>query len=435
MAIVRPIFAFVITASIFLHVAGHDDEADPHGRTLATASSSQRMYHSTALQRSGNPARLAPAPTMVRHQTARTPPRGTSTPSHAVRERRPGAMEAGPTSPVQFIHIGKCGGTAIDNWLTQKSLRHHEIHGTQPSHAFLSRVKLFIVFVRDPLARFVSAFEYQRAVIDADATNIRKEHPCPANAPPGTPCSFAPDKVLFKALYGAVYPDPKGGGRFEPLMRSFRDANDLAEHLSSPGRIGDDARLLMAYRLEHLFKGIGYYLHNGSFVQKYSQRIFVGSTEHMADSLSALARRLAGSRTSSTSSRSSSSSSDRGIPPSTASASQSATTSLLRQTRSQARMREMPKSQRADGASGGQTSALPLSPRARRNLHRFYRATDYAALRELVSAGLLHPSSYDLGPWPGDLPFEPSVELSPSEFDAANARANALALRMDMRLC
>ena len=42
----------------------------------------------------------------------------------------------------------------------------------------------------------------------------------------------------------------------------------------------------MNYGLEHLHKGIGWYLHNGDFITKYhSQIIFVGRLEYLKDDI------------------------------------------------------------------------------------------------------------------------------------------------------
>lgn len=146
----------------------------------------------------------------------------------------------------------------------------------------------FIIWIRDPISRFRSAFDYQKWVIEA---------PWPPNG-----CSYGdivdepthecPDihRMVLKKDTGHAFPDHL---EYEELMLRFRDANHLAESLSSPTVAGVQARQLMNTFVEHLARGVGWYLDNGDFVRQHAERIFVGTVEDMDADLVRLSETLA----------------------------------------------------------------------------------------------------------------------------------------------
>ena len=140
-----------------------------------------------------------------------------------------------------------------------------------------------MVWVRDPVARFLSAHDWQLSVINA---------PVPADANPGWTCSLGPDcpapkKVATKAQTGHSYPVS-----FEEQLLHFDSANHLAESIYATGNDSEVARALMANPLEHIAKGIGWYLFDGAFVRAHHKRIFVGSIEHMDEDKARLSELL-----------------------------------------------------------------------------------------------------------------------------------------------
>lgn len=190
------------------------------------------------------------------------------------------------------MHIGKCGGTTIGWWLYSVKRQfvgttasgYHEHHMNrryaEPDESGTSN---FLVWVRDPVARFRSAYDWQLSVINA---------PVPAHANPGWTCSLGPDcpspgKVATKAHTGHAYTVS-----FEEQMLHFDSANHLAESIYAMGNDGKVARALMANPLEHIAKGIGWYLFDGAFVRKHHKRIFVGSIEHMDEDMARLSELL-----------------------------------------------------------------------------------------------------------------------------------------------
>lgn len=62
-------------------------------------------------------------------------------------------------TPIQFIHVGKCGGGTITRALRAGGFRFEKIHMRMPE-AIADGCYLFVT--RDPVARFVSAFNWRR---------------------------------------------------------------------------------------------------------------------------------------------------------------------------------------------------------------------------------------------------------------------------------
>ena len=66
------------------------------------------------------------------------------------------------------IHVGKCAGSALNQCLHEADINFSELHGPGASgqldailHSGIEEL-LFIITLRDPIARFVSAFNYDR---------------------------------------------------------------------------------------------------------------------------------------------------------------------------------------------------------------------------------------------------------------------------------
>ena len=266
---------------------------------------------------------------------------------------------------LDFIHVGKAGGTSIVAWLTQHHVPFQEIHLRQPAlHA--DPCRRYVVWVRDPLERFRSAFNYERAVVSTNTTGMHVNESratwCTLGrknwrvaVEPGAnhcgactlgPDCLAPNKIARKVLYGHAYES-----HYDDMLLYFRDANHLGESLSSPvPTIAALAHKLMRSNIEHIHKGLGYYLHNGAFARTHPH-LFVGRVERMDEDLRRLAKLL-------------------GLPT-------------------------------KDGIGANerrnpQQGARPFSPLARANLCREYNQSDFAALRELVRLRMLDARQYDL---------------------------------------
>ena len=177
---------------------------------------------------------------------------------------------------IAFIHIGKTGGSTIEKHLEQlgqiKSY-HVDSKNYQPEEKY-------IIWIRNPISRFVSAFNYQCNIVNADVNSIK-----------GFTLEYcmAPFRLKEKKKRGSSYVYSE---EFDKLMKSFKSANDLAESLTSENlEIKTRAYKLLTDLTEHIFKGIGWYLDNGDFVEKNNNRIlFVGKQERMDEDINKLSK-------------------------------------------------------------------------------------------------------------------------------------------------
>tara|TARA_B100001250_G_scaffold59724_1_gene46542 strand:- start:9820 stop:10593 length:774 start_codon:yes stop_codon:yes gene_type:complete len=175
---------------------------------------------------------------------------------------------------IQFIHIGKCGGSYINDLLSKKISKIHMMKPRMNN----SNCK-YIIFIRNPLRRFISAFNHSKNLIEFDTTG------CTYNNlfnDIKSPYYKLHNKIKSKLKVGHPFNEWNSGEDYITLMNKFKSANCLAEGLSSKNKeIQQNAQLLMRNEeVEHIFKGIGWYLHNGKFIDTNFKRIlFVGSIE------------------------------------------------------------------------------------------------------------------------------------------------------------
>lgn len=171
---------------------------------------------------------------------------------------------------VRFIHIGKCGGTSIRYQFREAGVNLRQFHLEKP---LWNSTSWYFFWIRNPIKRFVSAFNYSKAIVDFDITLCDKRNLTLENCP-------APRKILNRIECGFAF-DPC----YDALVHSFKSANELAESLSSSNKdLRAKANALMTHRQEHLFKGLGWYLDNGLFIEMFHQQIFfVGRLENFDD--------------------------------------------------------------------------------------------------------------------------------------------------------
>lgn len=168
---------------------------------------------------------------------------------------------------LQFIHIGKCAGTYIGKTF---GLEEGEFHLIKPVYDYFDK---YIIWIRNPLHRFVSAFNHALKIINTDVSKLDVNNLTLDN------CQ-APEKVKFFMQNNYAF-----SIEYDHLISYFGDANTLAESLSSTNEVvRDKAMQLMTSEQEHLYKGIGWYLDNGEFVEKYYKNILmVGRAENMME--------------------------------------------------------------------------------------------------------------------------------------------------------
>jgi hypothetical protein len=179
---------------------------------------------------------------------------------------------------ISFIHIGKCGGTSIKHLLKGKIKSFKEYHMTKN---YTTNEK-YIIWIRNPLSRFVSAFNYQYECISFNINEYKGKKLTLNNC-------ISPGYFKFKIRNGYTFDK-----NFDRLATFFKTPNNLAEALSSNNpTIKRKAIKLMSSNFEHLKKGIGWYLNNGNFVKNNNSRIlFVGKLETMKDDIIKLEKLL-----------------------------------------------------------------------------------------------------------------------------------------------
>jgi hypothetical protein len=177
---------------------------------------------------------------------------------------------------ISFIHIGKTGGTTIDNQLSSKIDYYKEYHHNKNYNDF----EKYIIWIRNPISRFVSAFNHSYYGINTNKKLIEKfdlEH-----------C------LIPMRMKDAKKRDYTFSPHYDKLLKNFKNANDLAESLSSENiEQRNRAIELMLHDEEHLFKGLGWYLQNGDFIEKHNDRIiFIGRMENMREDMKNLSKKL-----------------------------------------------------------------------------------------------------------------------------------------------
>jgi hypothetical protein len=138
--------------------------------------------------------------------------------------------------------------------------------------------------------------------------------------------------------------------QYDQLVRHFNSANELAESLYSENiKQCKKARKLMSLPNEHLFKSIGWYLHNGELIEKFSRNIkFVGCVETIEKDIQ-IAKTLFGLKTASDSRK----------------------------------------------RAGLGNSEKTLTARAIRNLQMWYEKTDYQTIKSLYNHNLITKDIYN----------------------------------------
>jgi hypothetical protein len=140
----------------------------------------------------------------------------------------------------------------------------------------------FIIWLRHPLKRFVSAFNFSHSLINIDTSNLDKNNLSLDNC-------LAPARIFNKMTKNYTF-----SPRYDYLINYFQDANNLAESITSENIKKRDLALeLMNSKEEHIYKGIGWYLYNGKFIEKnYNKISFVGSIENMDNDMVKLSNML-----------------------------------------------------------------------------------------------------------------------------------------------
>ena len=234
-----------------------------------------------------------------------------------------------------FIHIGKTGGSTINHLLKSKFKRYKQYHHTnnyQPNEKY-------IIFIRNPIHRFVSAFNHSYYGIHTNVQSIKHfdlDH------------CLIPIRMKYSVNSQYVF-SPK----YDALMKHFTSANHLAESLTSTDiTLRDKAIKLMNREEEHIYKGIHWYLHKDNFLNKKRNNIlFVGKTESMKEDIINLSNIL-------------------GV--------------------------KLDENLKIRENIYVKKSMKYMSPLAIQNILDFYKDTDYALLKQLLSDGWINETTYNM---------------------------------------
>lgn len=165
---------------------------------------------------------------------------------------------------IKLIHIGKCGGTSLMKSMIKSISEYH----LNRNYCFGEK---YLIWIRNPLKRFVSAFYYSYDLIHTDTSCLDKNNL-------SLDICLAPMRIHYKMTHDHTF-----SLRYDFLINYFQNPNNLAESITSNDEtIKNLALELMNSEIEHIFKGIGWYLYNGNFVEEnYDKILFVGSIENM----------------------------------------------------------------------------------------------------------------------------------------------------------
>lgn len=129
-----------------------------------------------------------------------------------------------------LVHVGKCGGGTVVQELRNRGYQFEQFHMRKPVFAADRR---YVVLVRDPVARVVSAFRWRRDLLDGDLLPAdRKQDPL--------------DRLRQEME--------------RTFLAQFKDVNEFAERLTAVGDHDVSAVSTMLALVAHVPQGFGWYL-------------------------------------------------------------------------------------------------------------------------------------------------------------------------------
>ena len=179
-------------------------------------------------------------------------------------------------SKLAYLHIGKCAGTTLHQYLkTNPKLEIETYHMKRVELTECSHYQ-FAFFIRHPASRFISAFNHTKRIVDFDTSHLDINKLTHSNC-------YAPNRIKRKMMHHGI----AFSKEYDQLVRQFSTATALAEAIYCKDKdLQRKAQRLMSLPNEHLFKGIGWYLHNGELVEQVPNNIsFVGCIESIQEDL------------------------------------------------------------------------------------------------------------------------------------------------------
>jgi hypothetical protein len=163
-----------------------------------------------------------------------------------------------PETPFDLVHVGKCGGSSVVEELRQRGFAFEHVHMRRPR---LAADRRYVVLVRDPVARFVSAFNWRHHLLAGDL------------------------------LPAARTQDPIAQLRHRTeheFLLHFDDVNAFAERLVHTGETEVSPLVALMQLIGHVPQGFAWYLDELLGWIEPSQLIGVIATERLADDFEGL---------------------------------------------------------------------------------------------------------------------------------------------------
>ncbi len=132
-------------------------------------------------------------------------------------------------TPFELIHVGKCGGGTVSRELRSRGYNFGHIHMSRPVFSTQQR---YVVLVRDPVSRFVSAFNWRLYLYETSKL-----------ADPG-------EDAIRMLRQQSEY----------AFLRQFADIHDLAERLIDKTERESSHIATMMALIAHVQQGFGWYL-------------------------------------------------------------------------------------------------------------------------------------------------------------------------------
>ena len=161
-------------------------------------------------------------------------------------------------TPFDLVHVGKCGGSSIVAELQDRGFRFEHFHLRRP---LAGADRRYVVLVRDPVARFVSAFNWRRHLLENDLLPVA--------------CSADP---IARLRHRAE----------REFLASFDGVNAFAERLVRTGEHDVSVLTTLMQLVGHVPQGFAWYLDDLLDGIAPAQLAAVIATERLADDFEAV---------------------------------------------------------------------------------------------------------------------------------------------------
>jgi len=181
--------------------------------------------------------------------------------------------------PLVLIHIGKTGGSFIKRMMQKlynKKIKQY--HGDFKKYK--TDTEQYIIWVRNPIARFVSAFNYVHTIINLKKSELTQEQK---------------KNKTIKDFFAVKHVTNEYNPRYKRIVNTIGSANNLAESLfSTDPDVAWMVKIIMKTEIyNHLKCGIGWYLYNGDFLKEHNDKIFfVGKQETLDEDFTKLCEKI-----------------------------------------------------------------------------------------------------------------------------------------------